>query len=57
MPLRANIYGGAAYVFTFDGRTWLQQQELTASDEGEYYGFGGSVALSGNTALIGARQY
>ncbi len=49
-----NSTQGAAYVFTFNGSTWVQQQELTASDgaAGDY--FGQSVALSGTTALIGA---
>ncbi len=44
---------GAVYVFTFDGREWRQSQELTASDgaPGDWFG---TVALSGNTALIGA---
>ncbi|MHB8742805.1 MAG: FG-GAP repeat protein [Sulfuricaulis sp.] len=45
---------GAAYVFAFNGSTWVQQQELTASDGAAYDTFGGSVALSGTTALIGA---
>ena len=48
---------GLAYVFVRSGITWSQQQELTASDgaDGDY--FGGSVAVSGDTALVGAPQY
>ena len=48
-------YGpGAAYVFTRSGTTWVQQAKLTASDgaDGDYFGY--SVALSGDTALVGA---
>ena len=50
----SNVAQGAAYVFTFNGSTWTQQQELTANDGAAYYVFGTSVALSGNTALVGA---
>ncbi|MEP7287880.1 MAG: FG-GAP repeat protein [Chloroflexota bacterium] len=45
---------GAAYVFVRHGIAWDQQQILTSNDgaPGDY--FGGSVALSGDTALVGA---
>ncbi len=45
---------GVAYVFALNGTNWVQQTELAASDgvAGDY--FGSSVAISGNTALIGA---
>jgi hypothetical protein len=51
-----NSYHGAAYVFTCSGTpcTWTQQQELTAADGGPGDVFGYSVAVSGNTAIIGA---
>ena len=47
---------GAAYVFTCSGTpcTWTQQQELTASDGARDDEFGNTVAVSGNTAIIGA---
>jgi YHS domain-containing protein len=47
---------GAAYVFTCSGTpcTWTQQQELTAADGAPDDEFGNSVAVSGNTAIIGA---
>jgi hypothetical protein len=45
---------GAAYVFTGSGGTWSQQAELTASDAAPSDSFGWSVALSGNTAVVGA---
>jgi hypothetical protein len=45
---------GSAYVFTRTGGVWTQQQKLTASDAAEGDGFGISVAVSGDTAVIGA---
>ena len=45
---------GAAYVFTRSGTTWTQQQKLTAADGAAVDYFGYSVALSGDTALVGA---
>jgi len=50
----ANADQGAVYVFTRNGITWSQQQELTAADGAAYDGFGYSVAVSGDTAVIGA---
>ena len=49
-----NSSKGAAYVFVESGTAWTQRQELTASDGAAGDWFGGSVSLSGNTALIGA---
>ena len=45
---------GAAYVFTRTGTTWAFEQKLTASDGAEDDNFGYSVALYGDTALVGA---
>jgi hypothetical protein len=45
---------GAAYVFTRDGTTWTQQQKLTAADGARNDNFGCSVALDGESALVGA---
>ena len=47
---------GAAYIFTKSGSTWSQQQKIVASDRSAYDRFGYSVAISGNTALVGAYQ-
>jgi uncharacterized repeat protein (TIGR02543 family) len=48
------VDSGSAYIFTRSGTTWSQQAKLTASDAaaGDY--FGRSVAVSGDTAVIGA---
>lgn len=47
---------GAVYVFTRTGALWTEQAKLTASDAALRDSFGSSVALSGNTALIGAER-
>jgi len=50
----ANQSKGAAYVFVRDRGNWSQQTKLTAFDGSTSDSFGISVAISGNTALIGA---
>jgi len=45
---------GAAYVYVRNGSSWTQQQELTASDGASGDQFGYTVAISGNTVLVGA---
>ncbi len=50
----ANANQGAAYVFVQSGGTWTQQAKLVASDGAAGDILGASVALSGNTALLGA---
>ncbi|HUR96910.1 MAG TPA: FG-GAP-like repeat-containing protein [Pyrinomonadaceae bacterium] len=45
---------GAAYAFVRSGGIWTQQQKLFASDGSLGDGFGGSVALSGSTVVIGS---
>jgi trimeric autotransporter adhesin len=45
---------GAAYVFVRSGNSWVQQAYLKASNTGAQDGFGGSVALSGDTVIVGA---
>jgi len=52
----AGADSGSAYVFRRTGTTWTQLDKLTASDADAAAGdrFGSSVAISGDTALIGA---
>jgi len=45
---------GSAYVFVRSGDTWTQQAKLLASDSAAYDYFGWSVAVSGDTAVVGA---
>ena len=47
---------GAAYVFAGSGATWSQQAYLKASNTGSSDKFGGSVAISGDTVVVGARS-
>ncbi len=48
------VNAGSAYIFTRSGTTWSQQVKLTAPDGAADDRFGRSVALQGDTALIGA---
>jgi uncharacterized repeat protein (TIGR01451 family) len=47
---------GSATVFTRSGAVWTEQAQLNAADGSADDGFGFSVALSGDTALVGARN-
>jgi hypothetical protein len=50
----ADYFSGSAYVFVRSGGVWNQQQKLTASDAATGAYFGSSVAVSGDTALVGS---
>ncbi|MBM4112810.1 MAG: integrin [Phycisphaerae bacterium] len=45
---------GAAYVFVRDGDAWTQQAYLKASNTGAVDVFGSSVAIDGDTIVVGA---
>jgi FG-GAP repeat len=45
---------GSVYVFTRTGTSWSQQAKLTASDAAAFDFFGNRVAVSGDTAVVGA---
>jgi len=45
---------GSAYVFRWNGSSWVQEQKLLPSDGAAYDWFGESVSISGNAALVGA---
>lgn len=47
---------GAAYVFVRSGTTWSQQAYLLATHRGDSDLFGLSVAISGETIVVGARD-
>lgn len=51
-----NHASGAAYIYIRTGAGWAQQARLTPSDAvpGSFFGFGGAVAISGETAFVGA---
>ncbi len=47
-------YSGSAYVFEWNGSTWVEVAKLTASDGEAEAQFGSSVSRSGDRALVGA---
>ena len=47
-------YSGAAYVFRFNGATWIRETKLLAEDGERDAYFGRSVAIDGDQALVGA---
>ena len=50
----SNVDQGSAYVFIRAGSTWTQQAKMVADDGAASDRFGSSVALDGDTALLGA---
>ncbi len=50
----ANIEQGSAYVFTRSGTLWTQQAQLNATDGAANDNFGFSIAVSGDTVIVGA---
>jgi hypothetical protein len=48
------INAGSAYIFKWNGTSWIQQQKLTASDSSADDQFGWSVSVSGDSAIVGA---
>lgn len=48
---------GAAYVYRFDGAAWVQEAKLLPSDGQDGAQFGYSVAISGDTVVVGAPSY
>ncbi|MCH8260875.1 MAG: hypothetical protein IIC46_11790 [Planctomycetes bacterium] len=55
----AGTLSGSAYVYRFDPERseWIEEQKLVASDGALFEFFGGSVAVSGDLALIGAHAH
>jgi len=47
-------YSGSAYVFRWNGASWVEQAKLVASDGAASDYFGRSVSVSGDVALVGA---
>ncbi len=45
---------GAAYLFRYDGTTWVEEAKLVAADGETYDAFGTGVAIDGDVILIGA---
>ena len=47
---------GSAYIFSRSGTVWTQQSKLTPDDGREFDIFGYSVAVSGDTVLVGSPE-
>ena len=52
-----NKKAGAAYVFDLNGAAWTLRQKLTAPDAGAHDFFGDSVAIHGDTLVVGAYSH
>ncbi len=52
-----NVSAGSAYVFELQGSTWVEVAKLYAQDWELYGGFGGSVAVEGDTIVVGASEH
>ncbi|MCH8252673.1 MAG: hypothetical protein IID36_09505, partial [Planctomycetes bacterium] len=50
----AGLDSGSAYVYRFDGSSWIEEQKLTASDAGGDDRFGASVSVSGDVVVVAA---
>lgn len=50
------IDSGSAYVYRWNGRTWVEEQKLVASDAASDDQFGFSVSVSGDVIVVGAFQ-
>lgn len=51
-----NASQGSAYIFEYDDNAWVQRAKLTAEDGFPSDNFGTSVAISGDTVVIGAEN-
>ena len=52
----SNTDQGSAYIFFYNGTSWVQQQKLMAADgaANDYFGF--SVSIQGNYVVVGAER-
>ena len=48
-------YTGGVYIYRHDGSSWIEEAKLTASDAAEGQRFGGSIDISENRIIVGAR--
>ena len=47
---------GSAYIFRYDGTSWVEEAKLTASDGAAGDWFGCSVSISGDNVVVGAQE-
>ena len=53
-PGNPGCNAGSAYIFRFDGETWVQEAKVVASDAACGDQYGTSVGISGDVAVVGA---
>jgi hypothetical protein len=49
-----STFAGCAFVFRFNGKSWVEESKLVASDGLSVDELGWSVSISGDTAIVGA---
>jgi len=47
---------GSAYIFRYNGQTWIQEAKITGSDVTVGSQFGSAMALDGNVLIVGAQN-
>ena len=47
---------GSAYIFQWNGSSWVQETKLVASDADFYHYYGYSVSISGDCAMVGSHN-
>lgn len=52
----AGLLSGSAYIYRLDGTSWTEEQKLTASDATALQLFGYAVGISGDAAVVAARD-
>ncbi len=52
-----SVHAGSAYVFELQGSTWVEVAKLYAQDWEVYGSFGSSVAVDGDTIVVGASEH
>jgi hypothetical protein len=52
----AGLLSGSAYIYRLDGTSWSEEQKLTASDATALHLFGYAVGISGDAAVVAARD-
>ncbi len=55
-PVVGQTARGAAYIYQFDGSSWVSEGRIVASDGAAFDRFGYSVAVSNNVIAVGARE-
>ncbi|MHC5114794.1 MAG: FG-GAP repeat protein [Planctomycetota bacterium] len=55
-PTDPHCNSGAAYVFRFDGSSWIEEAKLTAPDAEVRDQFGVSIAVRGDLVVVGAHM-